>query len=133
VVERIRYIGKETSRRWEQGEDLSVVDFRCTEYSADKVVADPEVRKKIIEIGIRRITCESRVDRKTVRFIATTAAPAPSLLRGSVLAARKITPLPRKSQTISRFVIAVDTARAAKMILSVLRHRFALHCRFEKR
>jgi hypothetical protein len=70
VVERIRYIGKETSRRWEQGDDPSLVDFRCTEYTPDKVVADPEVRKKIIKIGIRGITHESKVDRKTVRLIA---------------------------------------------------------------
>ena len=47
VVERIRYIGKETSRRWEQGEDLSMVDFSCTEYSAHKVIADQEIRTKI--------------------------------------------------------------------------------------
>jgi hypothetical protein len=48
-----------------------MVDFRCNEYAADKVVADPKIRKKIIEIGIRRITHESNVNRKTVRFIAT--------------------------------------------------------------
>jgi len=28
-----RYIGKETSRRWEQGDDESMVDFKCQEYS----------------------------------------------------------------------------------------------------
>jgi len=70
VVERIRYIGKETSRRWEQGDDPSLVDFRCTEYAPDRVVADLEVRTKIIEIGIRRITHESNINRKTVRLIA---------------------------------------------------------------
>lgn len=70
VAERIRYIGKETSRRWEQGDDPSLVDFRCTEYAPDKVAADPEVRKRIIEIGIRRITNECKIDRKTVRLIA---------------------------------------------------------------
>jgi hypothetical protein len=56
--------------RWEQGEDLSMVDFRCTEYSADKVIADQEIRKKIIKIGIRRIAQEIKLDRKTVRLIA---------------------------------------------------------------
>jgi hypothetical protein len=33
VTGRIRYIGKETLRRWEQGEDLSMVDFKCSEYT----------------------------------------------------------------------------------------------------
>ncbi|HWZ80519.1 MAG TPA: hypothetical protein VNX87_28535 [Candidatus Sulfotelmatobacter sp.] len=33
-----RYVGKETSRRWEQGDDMSMVDFRCTEYGDGKVV-----------------------------------------------------------------------------------------------
>jgi hypothetical protein len=33
VTNRHRYIGKETSRRWEQGDDLSLADFHCAEYS----------------------------------------------------------------------------------------------------
>lgn len=52
---RLRYIGKETSRRWEQGEDLSMVDFRCAEYSDGKVAADQETRRRIREIGIREV------------------------------------------------------------------------------
>ncbi len=47
-----------------------MVDFSCTEYSAHKVIADQEIRTKIIKIGIRRITQESKIDRKTVRLIA---------------------------------------------------------------
>jgi len=54
----------------EQGDDPSLVDFRCTEYTSVKVVADSEVRKKIIEIGIRKVARESKVDRKTVVLIA---------------------------------------------------------------
>lgn len=40
VANRDRFIGKETSRRSEQGDDVSMVDFRWTEYSGGRVVAD---------------------------------------------------------------------------------------------
>jgi len=55
VADNHRYIGKETSRRWEQGHDMSLVDFRCAEYGDGKTVASHAIRKKIIEIGIRRV------------------------------------------------------------------------------
>jgi hypothetical protein len=46
-----RYIGKETSRRWEQGDDMSIVDFRCTEYRDRRVIADLDLRHRIVRIG----------------------------------------------------------------------------------
>jgi hypothetical protein len=36
VANQHRYIGKETSRKWEQGDDLRLVDFHCAEYSDGK-------------------------------------------------------------------------------------------------
>jgi hypothetical protein len=65
-----RPIGKETSRRWEQGDDPSMVDFRCREYSDGKMVADNETRRRIIEIGIRKIARETGIDKETVLFIS---------------------------------------------------------------
>jgi len=65
-----RYVGKETSRRWEQGDDMSMVDFRCTEYSDGKVVAHDEFRKRIADFGIRKIARKSGVSRETVALIA---------------------------------------------------------------
>ncbi len=62
VANRHRYIGKETSRRWEQGDDMSMVDFRCTEYSDGKMVADKKLRERIVEIGIRRVARETSVN-----------------------------------------------------------------------
>jgi hypothetical protein len=70
VVGRYRYIGKEASRRWEQGDDRSVVDFRCKEYSDGKVVADEATRKLIMEIGIRRVARQSGIHTDTVTLIA---------------------------------------------------------------
>jgi hypothetical protein len=65
-----RYIGKETSRRWEQGDDPSMVDFTCEEYGDGKVVADKVTRKWLIEMGIRKVARESKVNRETVALVA---------------------------------------------------------------
>jgi hypothetical protein len=69
VANRHRYIGKETSRRWEQGDDMTMVDFVCAEYSG-KVVANEETRQRIIELGVRRVAREVHLDRETVALIA---------------------------------------------------------------
>jgi hypothetical protein len=65
-----RYVGKETSRRWEQSDDMSMVDFRCAEYRDGKAVADEKTRKRIAELGIRRTARETNVDSKTVMLIS---------------------------------------------------------------
>jgi hypothetical protein len=70
VAYRHRYIGKETSRRWEQGDDPSMVDFKCTEYSDGKTVADQELRRRILEIGIRKTARDTKTDSKTVMLIS---------------------------------------------------------------
>jgi hypothetical protein len=64
-----RYVGKETSRRWEQGDDRSMVDFRCAEYSEGKIIADEETRKRIVKIGIRKTAREANIDSKTIMII----------------------------------------------------------------
>jgi hypothetical protein len=69
VAIRHRYIGKETSRRWEQRDDPSMTDFRCREYSDGKMVADKATRLKIIDAGVRNISRETKVDTKTVMQI----------------------------------------------------------------
>jgi hypothetical protein len=61
----IRYVGKDTDRKWEEGEDLSVLEFAATEYGrTGKVLASEEVKTKIKEIGINRCARESGFDRK---------------------------------------------------------------------
>ena len=62
IANRHRYIGKETSRRWEQGDDLSMVDFTCAEYRDNKAAADQELRKRIRAIGIRKVARGSGLD-----------------------------------------------------------------------
>jgi hypothetical protein len=80
VANRHRYIGKETSRRWEQGDDMSMVDFVCAEYSDGKMVADDKTRKQIKTIGVRKTARESGVDRETVAIIANGKAVKSSTL-----------------------------------------------------
>jgi hypothetical protein len=60
-----RYVGKETDRKWEEGDDISVLEFKTTEYGrARKVVASEEVKHDIRRIGINKCARESRFDRK---------------------------------------------------------------------
>jgi len=65
IAGEFRYVGKETDRKWEEGEDPSVLDFAPTEYGrSGKVVASDEVKAKIREIGINKCARESGFDRK---------------------------------------------------------------------
>jgi hypothetical protein len=89
VSARHRYIGKEASRRWEQGDDPSMVDFRCTEYSHGKAVADEKTRKRIVEIGIRRTARETNVDSKTVMLVSRGEQVRPGTLAKIVEFVRK--------------------------------------------
>jgi hypothetical protein len=53
-----RYVGKETDRKWEEGDDISILEFKPTEYGrARRVVASEEVKSDITKIGINRLTC----------------------------------------------------------------------------
>jgi hypothetical protein len=61
----IRYIGKETDRKWEEGDEISVLQFAATEYGRKgKVVATEDVRTAIGDIGINKCARESGFDRK---------------------------------------------------------------------
>lgn len=70
IANRHRYIGKETSRRWEQGDDMTMGDFQCAEYSDGKTVADQDLRKRIVEIGIRKTARATSIDSKTLMLIS---------------------------------------------------------------
>jgi len=60
-----RYVGKETDRKWEEGDDISVLEFQATEFGRTKgVVATEEVIAAIQKIGINRCARESGFDRK---------------------------------------------------------------------
>ena len=65
IAGELRYVGKETDRKWEEGEDLTVLEFKTTEYGREKrVVASEEVKREIGRIGINKCARESGFDRK---------------------------------------------------------------------
>jgi hypothetical protein len=65
IAGELRYIGKETDRKWEEGDEISVLQFKTTEYGrSKKVIADEEIKKQILEIGINKCARESGFDRK---------------------------------------------------------------------
>jgi hypothetical protein len=48
IAGEFRYVGKETDRKWEEGDDISVLEFKTTEYGRAKmVVASQEVKDAI--------------------------------------------------------------------------------------
>jgi hypothetical protein len=56
-------VGKETDRRWDQGEDPSMIDSDIFVYEKRMklVTADPSERKKFAAIGLRRLARESKL------------------------------------------------------------------------
>lgn len=71
VAGRIIPVGKETDRRWEQGEEMSLVDFRVLEYQPDgnMVVADAVQRDEIAKPPIKELVRRANIDRNTIRRI----------------------------------------------------------------
>jgi hypothetical protein len=65
VAGEFRFVGKETDRKWEEGDDISVLEFKATEYGrTGKVVASDEVKIDICNIGINKCARESGFDRQ---------------------------------------------------------------------
>jgi len=65
IAGEFRYVGKESDRKWEEGDDISVLEFKTAEYGrAKKVVASEEVKSDIRTIGINKCAHESKFDRK---------------------------------------------------------------------
>ena len=56
---------------------MSLVDFRCAEYVDGKVKADAETRKRIVEIGIRKVARETGINRETVALVANNGTVKP--------------------------------------------------------
>jgi hypothetical protein len=65
IAGEIRYVGKETDRKWEEGEEISVIEFAATEYGRKgRIIASEEVKAAIQNIGINKCARESGFDRK---------------------------------------------------------------------
>ena len=64
-------MGSETDRRWEQGEDPSMLDSKIHLYETPRnmCLADPSERKTWPAFGIRRLMRESGLSQKTIYTI----------------------------------------------------------------
>jgi hypothetical protein len=63
-----RYVGKETDRKWEEGDDPSLLEFKTIEYGrARRVLASEEVKSDIKTIGIKKCAHESGFTRIFLR------------------------------------------------------------------
>lgn len=68
VAGEFRYVGKESDRKWEEGDDPSVLEFKSTEYGRAKmVVASEEVKNAIKKTGIKKSARGSGFTRFFVR------------------------------------------------------------------
>lgn len=70
TAEQFQCIGKETDRRWEQGEDLSLLNFRLQMYSpneTERLIADPVLRQKLCAYSIRAVAKAANVSDRTVK------------------------------------------------------------------
>jgi hypothetical protein len=62
-----RYVGKETDRKWEEGDDISVLEFKTTEYGRAKMnVAHSSIAAEIRAIGIRKTMELTKVSQHTI-------------------------------------------------------------------
>jgi hypothetical protein len=64
-------VGKETDRRWEQGEDPSMLDFGVHVYGNQEkmVVADAADRNRWRKVGVRELIRKSRLSQRAVYAI----------------------------------------------------------------
>ena len=68
VAGEFRYVGKETDRKWEEGDDLSLWEFKTTEYGrARRVIANEEAKTDVKRIGIKKCARESGFTRIFIR------------------------------------------------------------------
>jgi hypothetical protein len=66
----LRYVGKETDRRWTEAEDLRLLTFAANEFlPSSKVVADPTLRNDIVSRGLRELMRETGLSQHTIEAI----------------------------------------------------------------
>jgi hypothetical protein len=68
---KFRYVGKETDRRWEQGEDLSLTTFSPVEYSASgkMAVADAPLLEELSKRPMREMMRKTGLSQHTLEGI----------------------------------------------------------------
>jgi hypothetical protein len=65
------FVGKETDRRWEHGEDLSLLQFKVMEYrpAGQMTVADRPLRQRVAAGGMRVLMRKTGLSQHTIEAI----------------------------------------------------------------
>lgn len=66
------FIGKETDRRWERGEDISLLDSRAVEYTPNetgRLLVDVELQRDARQVSIRKLAKAAAVSDRTVKAV----------------------------------------------------------------
>jgi hypothetical protein len=66
---RQHYVGKETDRRWEFGDDLSVLRSKSMEYRPRTTVADAKLREQVATAGVRALMRATNLSQHTIEAI----------------------------------------------------------------
>ena len=70
ITGQLRYVGKETDRRWTEGEDISLLTFKPIEYvPSGKVAADAVLRDEIAKHGVRELMRTTGLSQHTIEAI----------------------------------------------------------------
>jgi hypothetical protein len=67
-----QFIGKESDRRWEQEEDISLLYPTLPVYRPNetkKLVTDPEIQNRIVELSVRKMAKKAKVSPATIQAI----------------------------------------------------------------
>jgi hypothetical protein len=70
AADKFAFIGKETDRRWEREDDISLIESKVLQYRAEetqRLVADPRLSHKARQTSIRKLAKASNVSEKTVK------------------------------------------------------------------
>jgi hypothetical protein len=63
------FAGKETDRRWEFGDDLSVLRSKSMEYRPRTTIADDALRKQVAAAGVRALMRATNLSQHTLEAI----------------------------------------------------------------
>jgi hypothetical protein len=75
IAGELRYIGKETDHKWEAGDEISVLEFKTTEYGRHKkVVPDASTADEIRKIGIRKTMDLTNMSQHTIEKLLRSEA-----------------------------------------------------------
>jgi hypothetical protein len=69
IAGRQHFVGKETDRRWELGDDLSVLRSKSIEYRPRTTVADPKLREHVAAAGVRALMRATSLSQHTLEAV----------------------------------------------------------------